>query len=143
MLSFFFANTSYSQDFDGDGISDSVDLDDDNDGILDEQENNILSYGGFEYVSVPNNGNNQAGQGVNSSSILPWILIPGGLGSGGTPNIVQVDGDVYNYGNGGPPFDTDPNTNFVDTDTTGFKLTAAAPASLNFSGDTYIFLAIA
>ena len=112
----FFANTSYSQDFDGDGISDSVDLDDDNDGILDEQENNILSYGGFEYVSVPNNGNNQAGQGVNSSSILPWILIPGGLGSGGTPNIVQVDGDVYNYGNGGPPFDADPNTNVV-----GFK----------------------
>jgi len=35
------------------------------------------------------------------------------------------------------------NTNFVDTDTTGFKVTAAAPAGLNFSGDTYIFLAIA
>jgi hypothetical protein len=35
------------------------------------------------------------------------------------------------------------NTNFIDTDTTGFKVTAAAPAGLNFSGDTYIFLAIA
>jgi hypothetical protein len=121
-LSWNFSGTNYNYiwgclnpflDFDGDGIADSVDLDDDNDGILDTAENNILSYGGFEYVTVPNNGNNQAAQGVNSSSILPWILIPGGLGSGGTPNIVQVDGDVYNYGNGGPPFDADPNSNFA------------------------------
>ena len=104
---------SSSQDNDGDGIEDSVDLDDDNDGILDEQEDNILSYGGFEFLPVPNNGNNQAGEGVNSSTFLPWVVIPGGLGSGGTPNIVQVNGDVYNYGNGGPPFDADPNTNFV------------------------------
>ncbi len=103
-------------DYDGDGISDSVDLDDDNDGILDSQENNILSYGGFEYVPVPNNGNNQAGEGVNATTILPWILIPGGLGSGGTPNVVQVDGGVYDYGWGGPPFDADSNTNVV-----GFK----------------------
>jgi hypothetical protein len=34
-------------------------------------------------------------------------------------------------------------TNYVDTDTTGFKVTAAAPAGLNASGGTYIFLAIA
>ena len=34
-------------------------------------------------------------------------------------------------------------TNYVDTDTTGFKVTAAAPAGLNSSGGTYIFLAIA
>jgi hypothetical protein len=34
-------------------------------------------------------------------------------------------------------------TNYVDTDTTGFKVTAAAPAELNASGGTYIFLAIA
>jgi hypothetical protein len=34
-------------------------------------------------------------------------------------------------------------TNFVDTDSTGFKVTAAAPAGLNASGGTYIFLAIA
>jgi hypothetical protein len=34
-------------------------------------------------------------------------------------------------------------TNYVDTDTTGFKVTAAAPANLNASGGTYIFLAIA
>jgi hypothetical protein len=33
-------------------------------------------------------------------------------------------------------------TNYVDTDTTGFKVTAAAPAGLNASGGTYIFLAI-
>jgi hypothetical protein len=34
-------------------------------------------------------------------------------------------------------------TNYVDTVTTGFKVTAAAPAALNASGGTYIFLAIA
>jgi hypothetical protein len=34
-------------------------------------------------------------------------------------------------------------TNYVDTDSTGFKVTAAAPAALNASGGTYIFLAIA
>ncbi|SFZ89805.1 Concanavalin A-like lectin/glucanases superfamily protein [Flaviramulus basaltis] len=107
------SSIALSLDNDSDGIDDDVDLDDDNDGILDEQEDNILSYGGFEFLPVPNNGNNQGGQGVNSSTILPWVVIPGGLGSGGTANIVQVNGDVYNYGNGGPPFDADPNTNFV------------------------------
>jgi len=35
------------------------------------------------------------------------------------------------------------NTNFVDTDSTGFKVTASAPAEMNASGGTYIFLAIA
>jgi hypothetical protein len=35
------------------------------------------------------------------------------------------------------------NTNYVDTDTTGFKVTAAAPAAINANGGTYIFLAIA
>ena len=34
-------------------------------------------------------------------------------------------------------------TNYVDTDTTGFKVTAAAPAGINAVGGTYIFLAIA
>jgi hypothetical protein len=34
-------------------------------------------------------------------------------------------------------------TNYVDTDTTGFKVTAAAPAGLNAVGGNYIFLAIA
>jgi hypothetical protein len=37
----------------------------------------------------------------------------------------------------------DATTNYVDTDTTGFKVTAAAPASLNAVGGNYIFLAIA
>jgi hypothetical protein len=35
---FFFANNIYSQDFDGDGIPDAIDLDDDNDGIIDTYE---------------------------------------------------------------------------------------------------------
>jgi hypothetical protein len=34
-------------------------------------------------------------------------------------------------------------TNYIDTDTTGFQVTAAAPAGLNASGGNYIFLAIA
>lgn len=34
-------------------------------------------------------------------------------------------------------------TNYVDTDATGFKVTAAAPIALNASGGTYLFLAIA
>ena len=34
-------------------------------------------------------------------------------------------------------------TNYVDTDTTGFKVTAAANTTVNISGSTYIFLAIA
>jgi hypothetical protein len=34
-------------------------------------------------------------------------------------------------------------TNYVDTDTTGFKVTAAATSDLNGSGGSYIFLAIA
>jgi hypothetical protein len=34
-------------------------------------------------------------------------------------------------------------TNYVDTDTTGFKVTAAAPADINAVGGNYIFLAIA
>jgi hypothetical protein len=34
-------------------------------------------------------------------------------------------------------------TNYVDTDTTGFKVTAAAPAAINANGGTYLFLAIA
>jgi hypothetical protein len=34
-------------------------------------------------------------------------------------------------------------TNYVDTDTTGFQVTAAAPSDLNANGGSYIFLAIA
>lgn len=34
-------------------------------------------------------------------------------------------------------------TNYVDTDTTGFQVTAAAPAGINANGGSYIFLAVA
>jgi hypothetical protein len=49
--------------------------------------------------------------------------------------------DPYLYLNTTDPEDT--GTNYVDTDSTGFKVTAAAPAGLNASGGSYIFLAIA
>jgi len=35
------------------------------------------------------------------------------------------------------------NTNYVDTDSTGFKVTAAAPSEINASGGIYLFMAIA
>ncbi|MEN3323424.1 LamG-like jellyroll fold domain-containing protein [Mariniflexile soesokkakense] len=126
-------NTPPDKDTDGDGIFDSVDLDDDNDGILDSEENNILSYGGFENVTVSNNGNNQAGQGVNATTILPWILIPGDLGSGGTPNVVRVNGGAYNYGNGGPPFDADTKTNTVGLNQHYFDINGNADIYQSFT----------
>jgi hypothetical protein len=55
-----------------------------------------------------------------------------GITAGNDPYIFANDGSVEVTG-----------TNYVDTDTTGFKVTAAAPAGLNASGGTYIFLAIA
>ena len=92
-------------DSDSDGIIDAIDLDDDNDGILDKHENNLLVNGGFENISGLNDGNNQAAQGVNATTIQPWVLTDGS----GTPNYVQVDGD-NGYGDGGPNNDADPNT---------------------------------
>jgi hypothetical protein len=55
-----------------------------------------------------------------------------GLSSGNDPYILLNTTDAEVTG-----------TNYVDTDTTGFQVTAAAPAGLNASGGTYIFLAIA
>ena len=56
-----------------------------------------------------------------------------GISSGNDPYLVINE-----------PYATEvTNTNYVDTDSTGFKVTAAAPAALNASGGTYIFLAIA
>jgi hypothetical protein len=55
-----------------------------------------------------------------------------GIGSGNDPYFYINDSIASVTG-----------TNYVDTDTTGFKVTAAAPAGLNASGGTYIFLAFA
>jgi hypothetical protein len=55
-----------------------------------------------------------------------------GITSGNDPYLLMNSTDAEVTG-----------TNYVDTDTTGFKVTAAAPAGLNASGGTYIFLAIA
>jgi len=51
--------------------------------------------------------------------------------------------DPYLFMNGPSQAAQVTGTNYVDTDSTGFKVTAAAPAGLNASGGTYIFLAIA
>jgi hypothetical protein len=69
---------------------------------------------------------------------------------------VTGDNDTYVYDSargitsGNDPYITINNqiaevtgTNYVDTDTTGFKVTAAASGTVNVSGGSYIFLAIA
>jgi hypothetical protein len=55
-----------------------------------------------------------------------------GISSGTDPYLLLNDVSAETTG-----------TNYVDTDTTGFKVTAAAPAGINANGGTYIFLAIA
>jgi hypothetical protein len=55
-----------------------------------------------------------------------------GIGSGNDPYWL-MDGEVAVV----------KNTNYVDTDSTGFKVTAAAPAGMNAVGGTYSFFAIA
>ncbi len=54
LLSFSFSNTIYSQDFDGDGVDDFYDLDDDNDGVLDTDEGTTISFMELEIVQLPN-----------------------------------------------------------------------------------------
>ncbi len=82
-----------ANDPDADGINNECDLDDDNDGILDENEcESLLVQGGFENLTGLNFGNNI---GVN---IAPWIL-----GTGDQANVVKVDGSGgFDYGQGGP-----------------------------------------
>ena len=54
---------------------------------------------------------------------------------------ISSGNDPYLFLNGTAAEDT--GTNYVDTTSVGFQVTAAAPAALNASGGTYIFLAIA
>lgn len=88
-------------DTDGDGISDNVDVDDDNDGILDVNEGiNLLLDSGFNNLEGLDFGNNI---GVD---ISPWVLL-----GGNKANVVKVDGNGgYNYGNRGPFEDANPLT---------------------------------
>lgn len=82
-------------DFDNDGVRDYVDLDDDNDGIYDEEEcSDFLLNGNFESNAGLNNGNN-------------FVMPLGWQVTSGVPNIVLVDGlnGNYEYGRGGPEFD--------------------------------------
>jgi hypothetical protein len=55
-----------------------------------------------------------------------------GISSGNDPYVVIMTNTIQVT-----------NTNYVDTTSVGFQVTAAAPADLNASGGTYIFLAIA
>ncbi|HEX8016001.1 MAG TPA: DUF4402 domain-containing protein, partial [Flavobacterium sp.] len=101
------AQTGPSDDFDGDGIVNSQDLDDDNDGILDTDEcNNLILSGSFENVTTPLDGNNVG------ANIAPWVL-----GTGNQANVVRVDGPgPYTYPSGfGPQSSADPSLANVNT----------------------------
>ncbi|PXY39201.1 hypothetical protein DMB65_18780, partial [Flavobacterium cheongpyeongense] len=133
------AQTGPSDDYDGDGIINSQDLDDDNDGILDTDEcTNLILSGSFENVSGLSDGNN-----INVS-ISPWVL-----GGGSQSNVVQVDGPgPYVYPNGfGPQSSADPALAGVNTKQhyldiangsndfyQTFTLTGAGTTVLTFSG---------
>lgn len=54
-----------------------------------------------------------------------------GISSGNDPYLLLNNGAAEVTG-----------TNYVDTDTTGFQVTAAAPAGINANGGSYIFLAV-
>jgi hypothetical protein len=56
---------------------------------------------------------------------------------------ISSGNDPYIYLNDPEPTAEVTGTNYVDTTSVGFQVTAAAPASVNASGGTYIFLAIA
>jgi hypothetical protein len=94
-----FRDNTFNVDLDQDGISNDVDLDDDNDGILDTDEGRLalLTNAGFNdfTVTTPVFGDNV---GIE---ITPWILE-----SGTDTNVIQVDGaGGSDYGAGGPEFD--------------------------------------
>ena len=84
-------------DADGDGISDEIDIDDDNDGILDTVEGvkttNQLIEGGFDGFVAPNEGSNL------DVSISPWVLSSGP----GRTNVIKVNGTSTTVPV--PPFD--------------------------------------
>jgi len=70
---------------------------------------------------------------TNAAGSSWWVYDSArGMSSGNDPYLLINDTTAENTG-----------TNYVDTDTTGFKVTATAPADLNAVGGNYIFLAIA
>lgn len=98
-----YRDTITGVDTDGDGITNDIDIDDDNDGILDSTElntsppmsGNMLSNAGFDDVSPPGTKNNVG------APIPDWTLE-----SGVNTNVVNVDGPGgFTYGNGGPESD--------------------------------------
>ncbi|MDR7208080.1 Ig-like domain-containing protein, partial [Flavobacterium piscis] len=138
------ANAQYgpSDDFDGDGIVNSQDLDDDNDGILDTDEcSNLILSGSFENVTTPAQGNNIG------AIITPWVLV--GLNQS---NVILVDGPgPFVYGGGvsgwGPQSSADPGLANINTaqrylDITNgsndfyqsFTLTGSGTTILTYSG---------
>jgi hypothetical protein len=70
----------------------------------------------------------------NSSGTANWYVYDSarGISSGNDPYLFMNSTAAEVTG-----------TNFVDTTSVGFQVTAAAPAALNANGGTFIFLAIA
>ena len=90
------ADDTLACDADQDGVLDGIDLDDDNDGIPDYLECNLLSNWDFEANTGLNFGNNVGTIPVS------WAV------TAASPNIIFVDGPAGStYGIGGPEYDGD------------------------------------
>lgn len=85
ILFIFSINNFQAQDTDGDGITNTVDLDDDNDGILDTLECNSIER--VTGSSFDNNGNN-----IQTSTVIGWTLTGGSVWSDSN-NFIQFDQD--------------------------------------------------
>ncbi|MEO1011198.1 MAG: T9SS type B sorting domain-containing protein [Bacteroidota bacterium] len=86
----------HSQDFDGDGIPDIVDLDDDNDGILDDRECDFITYqqplinGGFEAPIVVGTHEFLPDNSVGAPNSVP------GWETTSTDNTIEIWTDGFN-----------------------------------------------
>ena len=71
LIGFLFTNISYAQDSDGDGIEDSVDLDDDNDGIIDTYEcSSAIQFGDPSLLTAQDLADVKIGEKVIFSNAL-------------------------------------------------------------------------
>ena len=71
LIGFLFTNISYAQDSDGDGIVDSVDLDDDNDGIIDTYEcSSAIQFGDPSLLTAQDLADVKIGEKVIFSNAL-------------------------------------------------------------------------
>ena len=153
LFSFFTQNsraqcTGPANDCDNDGVVNSQDLDDDNDGILDTDEGyapctNFIGNPSFESEALDTvsdhdgfastyTGNTFWFDGVGTAG----AYYRGAGGSGITPPLTAFNGDRYiGFHEGGDPGDCCPNEAFANT--LQNPITSGNSYSLNFAGSSY------